>query len=90
MKFNRKYDYKRALYKDPDDIQAWFELVGNTKAKHSIQNNDMWNFNEIGFMIGQICPGIVVTASERRSRPKAIQPGNREWATVIIGINALR
>ena len=40
--------------------------------------------------MGQICTGIVVTASKRRSRPKAIQPGNREWATAIAGINALR
>ncbi|KAH5708175.1 hypothetical protein HBI81_256580 [Parastagonospora nodorum] len=32
---------------------------------------------------------MVVTASERRSRPKAIQLGNREWATAIAGINAL-
>jgi hypothetical protein len=29
-----------------------------------------------------------VTGSERRGRPKAIQPGNREWVTVIQGINA--
>jgi hypothetical protein len=40
-------------------------------------------------MMGQICSSMVVTASERRSRSKAIQPGNREWATVILGINAL-
>jgi hypothetical protein len=36
MKFNRKYDYKRALCEDPDDIRAWFELVANTKAKYGI------------------------------------------------------
>jgi hypothetical protein len=89
MKFNRKYDYKRALCKDPDNIQAWFKLVGNTKAKHSILDNDIWNFDETGFIIGQICPSMVVIGSERRSRPKAIQPGNREWATAIAGINAL-
>jgi hypothetical protein len=29
-----------------------------------------------------------VTGSERRGRPKAIQPGNREWVTLIQGINA--
>jgi hypothetical protein len=89
IKFNRKYDYKRALCEDPDDIRAWFELVGNTKAKHGILDADTWNFDETGFMMGQICTGMVVTASERRSRPKAIQPGNREWATAIAGINAL-
>ncbi|KAF1922813.1 DDE-domain-containing protein, partial [Didymella exigua CBS 183.55] len=30
----------------------------------------------------------VVTGSERRGRPKAIQPGNREWVTLIAAINA--
>jgi len=29
-----------------------------------------------------------VTGSERRGRPNAIQPGNRKWVTVILGINA--
>jgi hypothetical protein len=89
MKFNRKYDYKRALCESPDDIRTWFELVRNTKAKHGILDDDTWNFDETGFMMGQITPGMVVTASERRARPKAIQPGNREWATAIVGINAL-
>ena len=31
---------------------------------------------------------LVVTGSERRGRPKAIQPGDREWVTAILGINA--
>jgi hypothetical protein len=39
-------------------------------------------------MIGKITTQLVVTGSERRSRPKAVQPGNREWTTVIQGINA--
>ena len=87
-RFNRKYDYKRALCEDPKTIQAWFDLVANMKAKYGIQDDDTYNFDETGFMMGQITPGAVVTASERRGRPKTIQPGNREWATVIQGINA--
>jgi hypothetical protein len=39
-------------------------------------------------MMGQISTGAVVTASERRGRPKQVQPSNREWTTVIKGINA--
>ncbi|EMD96379.1 hypothetical protein COCHEDRAFT_1210574 [Bipolaris maydis C5] len=42
------------------------------KAKYGIQDDDT----------------AVVTASERRRRPKTVQPSNREWATVIQGINA--
>ena len=36
VKFNRKYDYKRALCEDPEVIQGWFSLVANIKAKYSI------------------------------------------------------
>jgi hypothetical protein len=87
-RFNRKYDHKRALCEDPEAIRAWFNLVGNIKAKYGIQDEDTFNFDETGFMMGQIAPGAVVTALERRGRPKSIQPGNREWATVIQGVNA--
>ena len=38
--------------------------------------------------MGVILTGVVVTGFERCNRPKAIQPGNCEWTTVIQGINA--
>jgi hypothetical protein len=38
--------------------------------------------------MGKIMTQLVVTGLERRGRPKALQPGNREWATLIAGINA--
>jgi hypothetical protein len=39
-------------------------------------------------MMGKIITTLVVTGSERRGRPKTIQPGSREWTTVVQGINA--
>jgi hypothetical protein len=88
MRFRRKYDRQRALNEDPEVIQKWFELVRNTIAKHGICEDDIYNFDETGFQMGVISSGKVVTGSERRSAPKAIQPGNREWVTVIQGVNA--
>jgi hypothetical protein len=38
-------------------------------------------------MMGIISSGMVVTGTERRGRPKSVQPGNREWITVIQAIN---
>ena len=38
----------------------------------------MYNFDETGFMMGQIKAQMVFTGSEKRSAPKRIQPGNRE------------
>ncbi|KAH9876384.1 hypothetical protein J1614_003863 [Plenodomus biglobosus] len=73
VKFNRKYDYKRALCEDPEAIRGWFRLVENTKAKHGILDEDMYNFDETGFMMGQILTGAVVTAADRRGRPKTVQ-----------------
>jgi hypothetical protein len=88
MKFNRKYNYKRALCEDPGVIQGWFGLVANIKAKYSILDKDTFNFDKVGFIMGQISTGAVVTASERQGQPKMVQQGNREWTTAIQGINA--
>jgi hypothetical protein len=49
---------------------------------------DFYNFDETGFMMVVICPAIVVTRADRRGRGKAVQPGNREWATAIACINS--
>jgi hypothetical protein len=88
-RFNRAYDYQRALCEDPEKISAWFRLVHNMRAKYGIQDADLYNFDETGFMMGMITPSMVVTRAERSGRAKTVQPGNREWATVIQGVNAL-
>ena len=87
-RFNRPYDRQRALCEDPDTIRAWFDLIARTKATYGICDEDTYNFDETGFMMGKISAQLVVTGSERRGRPKAIQPGNREWVTAIHAINA--
>lgn len=84
----RSYDHQRAKQEDPEIIGAWFKLVANMKTKYGIQDEDTYNFDESGFMMGVIGSQHVVTASERRGRPKLVQPGNREWVTVIQGICA--
>ena len=84
----RRYDYQRAKCEDPTIIRGWFRLIQNTIAKYGIRSDDIWNFDETGFMMGLIMAGIAVTGSERQGRPKSVQPGNREWITVIQAINA--
>jgi hypothetical protein len=78
-KFSRKYDYKRAKCEDPVIIKEWFRLVRNTIAKYGILEEDIHNFDEAGFLQGVITTAKVVTSSDSRNRPKAAQPGNREW-----------
>ncbi|EMT73749.1 hypothetical protein FOC4_g10000808 [Fusarium odoratissimum] len=60
----------------------------NTIAKYGIRSDDIWNFDETGFMMGMISSGKVITSSERYGNPKSVQPGNREWVTAIQAINA--
>jgi len=58
------------------------------RAKYGVVDGDFYNFDETGFLIGQIEPGMVVICTDRRSRVKSIQPGNWEWATVIVCVNS--
>jgi hypothetical protein len=87
-RFSRKYNYERAKCEDPKIISEWFTLVRNTKAKYGILDDDTFNFDETGFMMGIIFAGMVVTTSDGGGKAKLAQPGNREWATVIQGVNA--
>jgi hypothetical protein len=49
MAFNRAKDRQRILQEDLEIISAWFKVVEDTKAKYSVYNNDVHNFNETGF-----------------------------------------
>jgi hypothetical protein len=82
-RYNRKYDYQRALCEDPTIIRLWFELVRNTIEKYGILEEDIYNFDETGFQMGVISTAKVITGAERSRRPVSVQPGNREWVTAI-------
>jgi RecB family endonuclease NucS len=64
------------LCEDPELIGAWFRLVDNMRTKYGVLDCDFYNFDETGFMMGIITPRMVVTRADRRSRSKAVQPGN--------------
>ena len=89
MRFRRRIDYQRTLAEDPTIIRAWFALVRNMIAKYGILESDIYNFDETGFQMGVVRLERVVTGTDKRNRPKTIQPGNREWVTIIQGIGAL-
>ena len=86
-RFSRAYDFQWALCEDLDAITTWFRLVANMRAKYGIIDGDFYNFDETGFMMGMIQPNMIVTRSDRRGKSKAVQPGNREWATAITCIS---
>ena len=77
-KFNRPYDYQRALNENPTVISSWFRLLRNIIAKYGIQIENLYNFNETGFMINIITSSLVITRLNRHGKAKSIQPGNRK------------
>ncbi|KAH7459257.1 hypothetical protein FOMA001_g20090 [Fusarium oxysporum f. sp. matthiolae] len=87
-RFFRRYDYQRAKCEYPTIIRNWFRLVANVFTKYGIRSDEIYNFDETSFMMGVIASGMVVTGTERRVKPKSVQPGNWVWITVIQAINA--
>jgi hypothetical protein len=47
--FNQAKDRQRILQKNPKVINAWFKLVEETKAKYSVYNDNIYNFNMTRF-----------------------------------------
>jgi hypothetical protein len=88
MAFSRAKDRQRVLQEDPEVISSWFKLVQDTTSQYGVHPDDIHNFDETGFQMGVIGSMKVVTGSERRTRPNLIQPGDREWVTIIQGICA--
>jgi hypothetical protein len=87
-KFSRKYNYERAKCEDPKIIQGHFDRVQDMISEYGILPEDIYNFDETGFAMGLCATAKVITGSDRYARPKLLQPGNREWVTVIEAINS--
>jgi hypothetical protein len=60
MRYSRGYNYQRALYEDPTTIRNWFSLIENIITKYGILKDDIWNFDETGFIMGIIRTSKVV------------------------------
>ncbi len=48
----------------------WFALVQNVKAKYSIVEDDIYNFDETRFIMGIIFVDMVVTTSDGLKKAK--------------------
>jgi len=65
-------------------------LVADTRKRYGITDDDTYNFDETGFVIGLAMPSASKAVSIASvGRATTIQPGNREWVTGIETINAL-
>jgi hypothetical protein len=87
-RFSRRYNYERAKCEDPKIIREWFNLVQKTILQFGIDPDDVYNFDETGFAMGLTATAKVITRSDIYGRRKVLQPGNREWVTIIECTNA--
>ena len=87
-RWTRPYDRQRAACEDPAVIQPWFSLVQSMKAKYGIVDEDMYNFDESGFLMGKISSQLVVTGSRKPGKRKKLQPGDRECVTLVQGVGS--
>ena len=69
-RWSRPYDHQRAACEDPAAIQRWFDLVKGTKQKWGIIDDDIYNFDETGFMMGKILSQLVIIGSEGSRKKK--------------------
>ena len=74
----RRYDNQRAQCEDSEVIRGWFAFIQNTIAKYRILFEDIYNFDEIGFMMGIIFNATIVTSSDRSEKVKIKQFSNRK------------
>lgn len=51
-RFSRKYNYRRAKCEDAKVIHGWCGLAQETRARFGIVDNDVYKFDETGFMMG--------------------------------------
>lgn len=87
-RLSRRYDYQRAQQEDPRVLREWFRRVESAIAMYGILPEDIYNFDETGFAMGLCATAKVVTRAEYYGRRSVLQPGNREWVTVIETIGA--
>jgi hypothetical protein len=56
--------------------------------KYGITDEDTYNFEESGFIMGKISTQLVVIGSDKLGKRKKLQHGDREWTTLIQGVGA--
>ena len=71
-RWTRPYNRQRAACEDAAVIQPWFTLVQSIKAKYGIADEDIYNFDESGFLMGKISSQLVVTGLEKPRKQKKL------------------
>jgi hypothetical protein len=82
-------DRDRVLAMNAASLETFFEHLQDCISHNSIDPEDMWNFDEKGFMMGRGGKkNELVISRVRMKMPRRMQQGNREWVTLIECVSA--
>ena len=82
-KYSRTLDQDRLFAENEEIFQHWFDLFLSIKEKHGILDEDIYNMDEKGFMMGG---SVKVVISKHEKQAFSAQLGNREWVSSIESI----
>ena len=79
-KFVTPRDRKRYVAQSRENFMRWFNLYLEQKTKYQVHDNDTYNLDEKGVMMG-VAGKVRVILSKYEKNPYTTHPGNREWVT---------
>jgi len=82
LKYSKALDQARKDISTPESYRKWFDLYTSTIKEYGILHGDQYNMDEKGIAMGLIDSVKVIVSKEEMSR-YMVQPGNREWASLI-------
>jgi hypothetical protein len=85
---SRAMDQSRKDALDHQTADQWFKLFQTTLLKYSIAVDDIYNMDEKGCMKGIGDSTVVIVPRRKLETPTAIQPGNRDWVSIVECISA--
>ena len=71
-------DKERSLAHNPDIIKGWFDLFIRLKTGFNVQNEDIYNIDKKGFIIGVIAKMRVMVSKYEFGGKYMTQYGNRD------------
>ena len=81
-KFIPPLDKERALAQDSAILSTWFELFLRIKTEYKVEDEDIWNMDEKGVMLG-VVPKLKVMISRHEKNKHMTQYGSHEWVSLL-------
>ncbi len=82
IRFVPPLDKDRQKASDEDQIRRYFKLYRVTKELYNIHDDDVYNIDEKGIMMGVLAK-VNVVCPRRLSKVYITQAGSREWVSMI-------